>query len=1294
MFGDSRKMFHNLTKKRIGCIILLICLVTLDSLYLLLNSSNDQFTEKKLQNIYIPNDFDGEMENFILDGSSISTSDNLGETLLSDQKVNKNLLNYDILSSTQEKIEVLIHFEDKTSMEQRELILNQFQEEIKIIYNYGVISASLIEIKTQNILNFINFINGYPNILSIKRNEDLDISQYINPVENSHLYQLGEEDNNYFENWWLSSIGADNLEFSGKDINIAIIDTGITVHPDFFSDENLENSRILKFEDFTRTDNDSDKYLFDSNGHGTHCAGIAAGNGYNSQGEYRGVAPEANLFSAKISNSTGFINEADTIAAIDWCVNEQADILSMSFGGFFPEVWNLESLAIQNAVEQGIVAVSSAGNSGSSLYTSGSPASGLYSIAVGASDKNNDIASFSSRGPSFTSQLLPDISAPGVNIISTESEGSLMSVENKFIGGTIEGNDDFDYISLSGTSMACPMVAGAIGLLLEAYPEATPETIRIALIQGATQIIQNGNAGYGDGQGAGILNVSASLNYLREIEENKTSINQVTMLFPREVPYSPFDLLKFPGNSQQLNLTLFSGQSEEVTIQLPELPGIEIELNDRSYSFESSGLISIPIKFSILYNSTIGTKNGFIQVISNENGIILDEIPIKISVAFPKSEIFVDTYHSFTDSVQFMNYNYANYEMYHAIYDLYENNYSVDLNMEQWNQGYNATKDAEILNIPLLSKYDTVILQAPIIPYTELEIDALTWFYNQGGSILLMGTISEHIALDSVHSLFQSLNSSIKITNSLIDFTDYAQYAVLNPIAISSFTNESILFDNVNKFQYRTGCTFSGDQDTQSLATYNGLNVVIEQKKSTESQGKLLAFGDSSIFLDNNYLAPLWYENHANLWKNTISYLSNRYTSDKTYYIESSMNQRTETLDSLNVSYYIYNLKEDSLENSINLNQNLDIQLKYPDGSKQNITSMVDFTQNNIKLDMELNATHNLLPFQLILTAYYDDEILSNSLSFYHFSNQSLLYEKISLDNDFINIEDDNPYQITFHDIIGVEHSQIPSLTVYNPSFLTERSVTSLDSNSSDSSGIIIDDTNGILDISPDDIPTVGVLVIIGNINYSLNPNLSLDLRPRRFFFDLLKPSSFINSQDSLFGETRFSDTQSDEGFTPIEINLDQSYDILISIDESLVIEENINELAVTAGLFPILIYDGSINFLNPDEIPRYDFGYEFSRNGFFLAITLPSILNYTGTNGDVSKSTQTDGSSFFLIFWLSVRNIDGLRDDFIIILTPYEETPRMFNFTPTLMTLGIIGLGIVGFNFRTKQKKKKQVTL
>ncbi len=286
-----------------------------------------------------------------------------------------------------------------------------------------------------------------------------------------------------------------NLEgtcLTGKNISIAIIDTGIDyTHPDLGGCFG-ENCKVKSGYDFVNNDDDP----MDDHGHGTHCAGIAAGKGI-----LDGVAPDADLYAYKVLNEEGWGSWEWVIAGMEMAIDpnqdgnfeDHLDVISMSLGGSCLENYNefcgpddLISYAVDNAASIGSVMVIAASNDGPNEGTIGTPGTARKAITVGASDKQDQITFFSSRGPviwensqgQLKSIIKPDMIAPGKNICSSQWENAWQY--NECI--------DDEHTAISGTSMATPHVAGAIALLKQKNPEWTPEELKIALKNTAVDI--------------------------------------------------------------------------------------------------------------------------------------------------------------------------------------------------------------------------------------------------------------------------------------------------------------------------------------------------------------------------------------------------------------------------------------------------------------------------------------------------------------------------------------------------------------------------------------------------------------------------------------------------------------------------------------------------------------------------------------------------------------------------------------------------------------------------------------
>ena len=285
----------------------------------------------------------------------------------------------------------------------------------------------------------------------------------------------------------------EQLGFDGSGVGVAVIDSGVT---DWHDD--LSSNTLVHFVDFV-----TDLPLaHDDYGHGTHVAGTIAGNGFDSSGARRGVAPGARLVVLKVLDETGDGHISNVIAAIDYAIQQRARFnirvinLSVSSGVYESYLTDPLTLAAKRAVDAGIVVVTAAGNLGRTSRGRPqfggvtSPGNAPWVLTVGASNhqgtvvrSDDTVAPFSSRGPTHIDRgLKPDVLAPGVAIESLAAPGStLYDVHaDARIRGTID-TAHAPYISLTGTSMAAPIVAGTIALMLEANPALTPNLVKAIL---------------------------------------------------------------------------------------------------------------------------------------------------------------------------------------------------------------------------------------------------------------------------------------------------------------------------------------------------------------------------------------------------------------------------------------------------------------------------------------------------------------------------------------------------------------------------------------------------------------------------------------------------------------------------------------------------------------------------------------------------------------------------------------------------------------------------------------------
>ncbi|MDT0443841.1 S8 family serine peptidase [Streptomyces johnsoniae] len=288
----------------------------------------------------------------------------------------------------------------------------------------------------------------------------------------------------------INAPGAWSAGYDGSGVTVAVLDTGADAgHPDLAG-------RITDSRDFSGSGSGTG----DAFGHGTHVAATLGGSGAAGDGSRRGVAPAADLLIGKVLGDDGLGSESAVIAGMEWAAAEGADIVNMSLGSAGPSDGTdpLSRAVDELTAATGTLFVVSAGNDGENgRSTVSSPGSADAALTVGAVDRDDALAPFSSRGPRVgDGAVKPDLTAPGVGIVAARAEGTAM-------GQPVDAR----YTSASGTSMAAPHIAGAAALLAQRHPDWTADRLKDALI--STSALVPGTAV--NEQGGGRADVAAAV---------------------------------------------------------------------------------------------------------------------------------------------------------------------------------------------------------------------------------------------------------------------------------------------------------------------------------------------------------------------------------------------------------------------------------------------------------------------------------------------------------------------------------------------------------------------------------------------------------------------------------------------------------------------------------------------------------------------------------------------------------------------------------------------------------------
>ena len=323
-------------------------------------------------------------------------------------------------------------------------------------------------------------LNHDPRVLRLNLNAPV---RFLGNVDSSALVNRYETLSHVQSGW---SAGLD-----GSEVKVALIDTGVWPHNDLvqkspYVPNNVGNRLITLTTNVHATDS------LDHYGHGTHVAGIIAGNGYDSKGQYIGVAPNTLVVSVKVSDDLGNANEGDVITGLDWVYQANKHgmgirAVNLSVTSTVAQSYHASALdaEVEKLWQSGVVVVAASGNSLTGGAVDYAPGNDPFAITVGSIEDNYQaslsqatMASWALYGATQDGFAKPDVVADGSHVVSLLAPGSLLSTQHPT---NIQAPAAPTYFKMGGTSMAAPQVVGMAALMLQRFPHLTPGQIKKVL---------------------------------------------------------------------------------------------------------------------------------------------------------------------------------------------------------------------------------------------------------------------------------------------------------------------------------------------------------------------------------------------------------------------------------------------------------------------------------------------------------------------------------------------------------------------------------------------------------------------------------------------------------------------------------------------------------------------------------------------------------------------------------------------------------------------------------------------
>jgi len=1167
------------------------------------------------------------------------------------------------------EIKTIMLFEETTSKSERIEFIDNVLEEYVILDNYDIIPAVYLKCQPSELSSKLETLESFNILKKVYKSRN-----YLFPYFQDEFPSSSALNTDFYPNWWLPAIGAENLAYNGTGVRVAVIDTGIYEHPDLNITANrnfVSDESVLDYDDLV--------------GHGTHVAGIIGGNGSGSRGKYKGVAPGVSLINAKAGDATG-LEEGDVISAIEWSVNTaNADIISMSFGDKYPIASDPMILALASVTENGVITVSSAGNYGPEYFSGGSPASGIDVISVGATDSNNNLASFSSWGPSLSYLGYIDVVAPGVNIIATEAPDSIISDRNRFLGDNFDYSGDADYIPLSGTSMACPIVAGALAIMKQAYPSISPETARIALLEGAQDLLNADNSEFMK-SGFGLINISASLIYLDYLNTTYSNINNIAKLSPDELPIEPFDLINFPGDIQEFNLTVISGTNNTLNVNYTYyVDGISLSLDKSQINFNNAGTQIVALRVEININATPGLRTLELNITSGMR--VYDSIMISIEVRFPEHKILMESYHGLND--WFPELSFYQMDSYKWMKDLSHLNISIDYLAEFWTPNYDSNLENSILTEERLAQYDLVVLQNPILPYNPLEFVNLKNYFENGGNLLFLGTRYQDLCVENINELFSYIGIGITINEENVANEEWIGVgATVSTQSITSFNN-SLIFQDVSKFSWEYGSTLSLMGNAEVLASTGDKTIAAAYDHNPFGGGRFVAFGDLHWTTDH-YDSPMYKQDHSSLTRNLMDY----FFESENVSIEIILNSENTPASQINLSLYVKNQNLDAPVSSTVLNSYLNVSLQNDSYFKS--IKMIS-SSDGIAINHSITLpSPNAKPYTIDVNITIGSQTYkkSSKILYYNYSMvPQILNVTITTDLERNGIDSLNIDAI----LDGSTYDAIAYLSFYPLTYYTEKGTVNKTFPLSNAT-LNPFEYSYVYTPTSTDVPGFAIFYIVPfnpGSNY-YNPyslrNVSLIINNPPEFVEESSTILIDNSQSITFDETH-----SEDGLSVYTISQGSRLDFRINMTDSVSYEDqDSSEMKVSVNFFIASISeDNTIVPITPRTNIFSEMTYESSSGTHTGSFVIPYTMEFSTITGTKQLSTASqydklseDGYLAFLL--VTAFDSEGESEDFIIVVLIQASLPLDLLLVIIIIGVVVVFALILGVLMYLRKKKRK----
>ncbi len=620
--------------------------------------------------------------------------------------------------------------------------------------------------------------------------------------------------------------------------------------------------------------------------------------------------------------------------------------------------------------------------------------------------------------------------------------------------------------------------------------------------------------------------------------------------------------------------------------------------------------------------------------------------------------------------------------------DISDLNISIDYLAEFWTPNYERSTSNSILTEELLARYDLIILQTPFLPFNPLEFKNLKDYFNKGGNILFLGTRYQDICVNNINDLFSFMNLGIEINKeNIADETWLGIGATVSSQPIAGL-NHSLIFQNVSKFIWNYGNTFSVSGSTDSIAASDGKTVAAAYDNRASGGGRFVAFGDLH-WTTRLYESSSYIQEHGILTKNLMKY----FFEPENVTVNIFLPSESTPVSQINITIHIKDQNREAPIDSTYLNAYLNVSVE--NGGYFEMIDMISSTDG-----ISGNNTYSLPftsdePYKIIANITFEGKTYSKILKILHYD--SIQMPQISSIINTDNIERDGFDSLDIDATLDntslnvVSYMSILPFSYYNEEGTSNKTFTLFNSLPN-----LFEYSYSFspTPIDPSGFATFYILPHNPGYNY-YNPH-----SPRLTANIINNPPEFVEDTSSITINSQviyFEDTHTDDSVNVYTASQGNRIDFEINLTDSVSYEDqDSSEMRVSINIFVVSISeDNSIVPITPNTYVYSNITYTSASKTHNGRITVPYTMSYSTMTGtkQISTASQLDSitqDGYIAVLMITAFDSEGESETFIIALM--IQPSLSFDIFIVLIIIGVVvASGIIVLVLLIRKKRKSR---